>query len=164
MDSQLEIWKEIPEYDGKYLVSSLGIVKSVKGKKAIFLKQSKDGHGYLWVRLCKGGIKKIHYIHKLVICTFLEYDKTLVSDHINSIRTDNRLINLRQITQSENIKRRIDYVSRRKSGDIGVSWYKPYNKWRTFTYNDKGKFVHIGYFLDKQDAINAYNEKQNKTA
>lgn len=38
MDSQLEIWKEVPDYDGKYLVSSLGRVKSIKKEKFIILK------------------------------------------------------------------------------------------------------------------------------
>lgn len=114
MSTANEIWKDIKGYEGLYQVSNFGNVKSVdriskhsngdltlKGK---LLKSVKNSRGYLQVDLCKNGkIKKI-LIHRLVAQTFLPNpDNKPHIDHINTITTDNRVINLRWVTQKENI-------------------------------------------------------------
>lgn len=114
MSTANEIWKDINGYEGLYQISNFGNVKSVdriskhsngdltlKGK---LLKSVKNSRGYLQVDLCKNGkIKKI-LIHRLVAQTFLPNpDNKPHIDHINTITTDNRVINLRWVTQKENI-------------------------------------------------------------
>ena len=54
-DYSSEEWREIEGYDGKYLVSNKGRIKSLKGKKERLLKCFKNNKGYLRVALCKHG-------------------------------------------------------------------------------------------------------------
>ena len=101
-----EIWKDIPGYEGLYQVSSLGRVKSLvrKGKKQeIILRQSENGWGYLQVRLTKNSISKTYKVHRLVAQAFIPNPQNYrCIDHINTIRTDNRVENLRWVSHKEN--------------------------------------------------------------
>lgn len=75
-------------------------------------------------------------------------------DHINGIRDDNRIANLREATSGENhqnLKRRSD----NKSGVPGVSWFKSANKWRADIQVD-GKQVYLGRFDTIEAAAEAY--------
>lgn len=79
-------------------------------------------------------------------------------DHINRVRDDNRISNLREATPTQNsynTKIRKDNTS----GIRGVGWYPKYNKWRAYI-NDKGKNVTIGYFSDKTSAERAVMSKR----
>lgn len=59
---------------------------------------------YSVVTLCKDGVRKNHYVHRLVADAFLGVKpKGLVTDHINGNKYDNRLSNLRYVTNRENI-------------------------------------------------------------
>lgn len=49
----MEIWKDVLGYEGLYVVSSLGRVKSVK--TGLIRKHCDEGHGYKRVSLCKIG-------------------------------------------------------------------------------------------------------------
>lgn len=102
-----EIWKDAVGYEGLYQVSNYGRVKSLNynhtGKEKI-LKPKIDGGGYLRVCLCKLGKPKKYKVHRLVLMTFqpVENMSELDVDHINTIRLDNRLENLRWTTRKEN--------------------------------------------------------------
>lgn len=49
-------------------------------------------------------------------------------DHVNGVRSDNRLLNLRAVTKEENAKNRA--ISRNNtSGHQGVYWHTKYGKW-----------------------------------
>lgn len=74
-------------------------------------------------------------------------------DHVNHIRTDNRIENLRMVSSLEN-KRNASMRSDNKSGFTGVSWDKARNKWRVVA-SVKGGYVMIGRFNDLDDAIKA---------
>lgn len=75
-------------------------------------------------------------------------------DHVNGIRNDNRIANLREATQSmnqQNSKLRVD----NKSGRKGVSWSRAANKWTAgIVVNKKRK--HLGVFKDVETAYRAY--------
>lgn len=69
-------------------------------------------------------------------------------DHINGIRDDNRISNLRCVSQHENLKNKSIYKNN-TSGVIGVCWHKGNKKWRvTAAINKKPKTV--GYFDDME--------------
>lgn len=68
-------------------------------------------------------------------------------DHINRIKNDNRISNLRDVTQFINCQNRSD----NKSGIVGVYWDKRESKWRAKIRKD-GKMVGLGYFDDINDA------------
>jgi hypothetical protein len=164
-----EIWKDIPGYEGMYQVSNMGNVKSLSkeklhnGKYPIttnekVLKPSPNNLGYLLVGLCSNGLKKTMRVHTLVAMAFLNHksDGTnkIVVDHINNIKTDNRLVNLQLISQRENISKD------KKNGTsqyTGVCWDKSKNKWKTeIKIDDKKK--HLGYFTDEYEAHLEYEK------
>jgi hypothetical protein len=155
-----EFWKDVKGYEGRYLISSTGKVKSIIGNKEIILKQFLSGIGYNAVNLCKDGKRKKITIHQLVAITFLGHKicgHKLVVDHINDIKTDNRVENLQIITQRENsCKTQGKYSSKYK----GVNFYKKTNKWLAHI-SINGTVKHLGYFKNEHDAHLAYVKALN---
>ena len=104
---QKEEWRDIAGYEGLYQVSNLGNVKSLNynrtGKERI-LKPGNDGRGYLFVQLCKEGIRKKCLVHRLVAETFIPNpNKYPVINHRDEIRDHNWVKNLEWCTQQYNI-------------------------------------------------------------
>ena len=73
-------------------------------------------------------------------------------DHINGIRHDNRLVNLRGVTKAENARNRVTVSN--TSGVCGVYYSKATKKWGAFI-NIERRRVHLGLFKEKDDAIMA---------
>lgn len=110
---------------------------------------SKHPCGYLAGAVFGVSVLSHRVIWALVYGRFPEND----IDHINGIRTDNRLSNLRAVSRSENLKNaKVRCTSR--SGVIGVGWHSKNKKWRAYV-NDGNRHVSLGYFHNKQDAIDA---------
>jgi len=72
-------------------------------------------------------------------------------DHINHIGTDNRWVNLRD-TDENPMNRGMQ--GNNTSGFTGVSWHKYGKKWQA-EMQVGGEHIHIGYFTNKQQAIDA---------
>lgn len=93
----LEIWKPIKGYEN-YMVSSLGNVKSLnynRTEKEQILKPGKDKTGYLFVWLCKEGIRKKCLVHRLVAETFIDNPNNLPCvNHKDENKQNNCLSNL----------------------------------------------------------------------
>ena len=78
-------------------------------------------------------------------------------DHINENKSDNRILNLRIASRSENMFNR-GRNKNNTSGVKGVSFCKATNKWRAqITVDRKG--VNIGRFDTQEEAANAYISK-----
>ena len=105
-------------------------------------------------------INKITYQSHRIIFLYMTGDMPEEVDHINHIRTDNRWINLRESTRSDNLSNKTMYCNN-KSGICGVFWHKTQKKWHAYI-NATGKRVHLGSY-DKQDsAIVARKEAEIK--
>ena len=110
-----EIWKDIKDYEGLYQVSNLGRVRSLnynRTNESKVIKETIDINGYAYVDLSKRGEKKRYKVHRLVADTFIsKIDSKDNIDHINTIRTDNRVENLRWCTHKENMNNKITKIN-----------------------------------------------------
>lgn len=154
---KIEVWKDLVGYEGIYQVSNFGNVKSLdndKTKKEKILKPSLKTDGYFQVCLQVNNIRKTYTIHSLVAVCFLNHipdgTNNIVVDHINSVRTDNNLSNLRLVSNRFNLSRRV-----RKSNHVGVNYCNFHKRYTAKIFN-KGKSKTLGYYKTEQEAIDSY--------
>ena len=95
----IEIWKDIPDYEGIYLASNTGKIKSIKRNR--LLTPHKNRYGYLTLTLFKNNHKNTRSIHRLVASSFLGKSKLDVN-HKDGIKTNNNIENLEFITRADN--------------------------------------------------------------
>lgn len=122
-----EIWKPVVGYEGLYEVSNRGNIRSCE-------RTIKRGSGYMTIH-SKGLVLNSSYggyqrvvlankehrtksfaVNRLVAMAFLpDYKGSLDVDHINGIRDDNRVENLRMCTRKENCNYDVSRRNRRQS-------------------------------------------------
>lgn len=102
-----EEWRQIEGYNGKYLVSNMGRVKSLKHADARLLTAFANNKGYYRVCLCKDGVSRHFLVSRLVAAAFCPNDdpqnKTTI-DHIDGDKANNTAANLRWMSQQDNYK------------------------------------------------------------
>lgn len=98
----VEQWKEIKGYEGFYLASSFGRIKSVRSNKIMSVK--KHLRGYPQINFSVKGVRKVLYVHRIIAETFLENDSNRNTvDHIDENKKNNKLNNLQWCSHKENI-------------------------------------------------------------
>jgi hypothetical protein len=103
-----------------------------------------DGYARGWIN------KSEVLMHRVILNnTTDEY-----TDHINGNRSDNRRSNLRFATNSQN-QANMKLPKDNTSGCKGVCYAKYDKKWKS-RIMVKGKRILLGYFLDKNEAVQAY--------
>ena len=112
--------------------------------------KSTDGYLRISLRIDK---KVIHIFGHQFAWYWIYNEIVKCIDHINEIKTDNRILNLRSVTHQEN--------SFNQTKPKGYTWDKINNKWESkITVN--GKKIHLGRFDLEEDAKNAYLEAKKK--
>ena len=101
-----EIWKELNDFNGQYLVSSLGRLKSLpnsRHKIERFIEGNINHKGYLMVRLSLNGFSKMYSKHRLIAQTFIlnpyNYDQI---NHIDENKLNNAVNNLEWCSNKQN--------------------------------------------------------------
>lgn len=153
----MEVWKDIPDYQGLYQVSNLGRVKSLRFNKEKLLKQEIK-KGYKVFYLSKDSKTKQKSSHQLVAMAFLGHvpcGHKIVVDHINNDKLDNRVENLQIITNRENCSKD---VKNKTSKYTGVSWDKHRGRWSS-KIKINGNTINLGRYKCELAAHLAYQDK-----
>lgn len=126
-----------------------GIIFGIRGKQI----KRKDKRGYIEFKFVYNkkeyslrGHSFIYYYSKG------EYDINLDIDHINGIKDDNRIENLRLISHSENMQ---------NTKAKGYGYHKGIGKWQSYI-TVYGKKIHLGCYDLEADAIKAREEGKLK--
>lgn len=104
-----EIWKPIPRFCGHYSASNLGnIRRDTRGNGTAvgrILAPRLGERGYYMVAPSVGSRQRAYVIHRLVLEAFVgePVGDRKYGNHINGIKTDNRIDNLEWVTWAENI-------------------------------------------------------------
>ena len=167
-----EVWMPIPGYEGKYEVSNLGNVKSLKRKVTFkcgiryyikpetMQKPALSFNGYKCIKLCINRKYKSYKIHQLVAMAFLGHKPCghqIVIDHIDNNKLNNNLENLRLVSHRENSSKE----TINKNGFIGVRKVLNTERFIANIYINK-KQVYLGTYDCPKKANEAYLLKLNE--
>ena len=142
-------FKKLDNYDN-YFIYEDGRVFSLNRNR--FLKFI-DKEGYKWVGLMNNDKKrKIIFVHRLVYEAFKgQIPEGLQIDHINGIRDDNRLINLRLLTPKENSNNKHYFEQ-----------YKEIDKLRNLKYKERRNQYSKQYRENHKEEIKKYTKMYNQ--
>lgn len=115
-----------------------------------------DNHGYRGGCIFKNTVKA----HRVAMALVMGAWPTDEVDHINGVRSDNRLSNIRLATRSENMRNK-KIASHNASGFKGVFWCTQRRKWRANIRAD-GKNIYLGHFTTPEEAHRAYIDAAEK--
>lgn len=100
------------------------------------------------------------YAHRLAFAFQTGAFPKGVVDHINGDRKDNRIANLRDVSQRVNTENRVSPTNPNSaSGLLGVHWNSKKGKWSA-QIKSFGRKKHLGFFDDKQEAHRVYIESK----
>lgn len=107
-------------------------------------------HGYLYTRVNDILLGN----HRIIWMWYYGRWPLCEVDHINGVRTDNSIANLREANSTVN-SRNLSKRKTNKSGVMGVHWAKAVNRWVAQGKGEGGVTVHLGCFYDIADAAAA---------
>ena len=110
-----------------------------------------DAQGYRRVKFDG----KTYQVHRLVWFYVHGTWPTDQLDHINGVKGDNRITNLREATNSQNQQNQRKPHSRNKNGYLGVTYRKRLDKWQA-RIKINGTQRHLGLFSTPEYANEAY--------
>ena len=126
----MEEFKSLPQYPG-YLIGNQGSIISKRFNRPLAYKTNKNGYHCVCL-----SIDTKHYhlsVHRLIGIAWISNPENKSQiDHINRIRTDNRISNLRWATSEENCNNKTPSVlpsSRNKSGVRGLNYDTRWDLW-----------------------------------
>ena len=152
---ELTVWLPIKDYPN-YEISICGQVRNIRTKRVLKPRISKSG--YYRVELYNSIKQSTQNIHRLVAKAFIpNLNNDDFVDHINNIKIDNTISNLRWCTNQQN-QFNASLNKTNTSGVRGVYWYKKYNKWKA-QIQLNNKCTHLGFYDNLEDAKIARQKK-----
>ena len=138
----------IENYENYIIFENGDIINVNTGKK---LNPTKDTTGYMRVGLYSNGVKTHFSVHRLIALAYIPNPENKPCiDHINRIRDDNRIENLRWATRLENMQNK-GMPKNNTSKTKNVFYDKAHDLWKyEKTVN---KIVHQVYFKTENEAI-----------
>lgn len=115
----------------------------------------RDSAGYVRRYVERDGRMAGIHMHRVVLG--LAYGDPMQADHINRDRLDNRRVNLRAVTQAQNMQNRPSAMGS-SSRFRGVYWEPSRGRWRA-EVQQGGRSIYIGRFtseVDAAEAVDAY--------
>ena len=147
-------WKERPL---KYFKSERAARRwntRYAGKEAFICKDKDYNSKHGRIRRKVGSIfDKNYYAHRIIWLHYYGCWPKDQIDHINHDTTDNRIINLREVSQLENQKNR-SHQKNSTTGYTGVSWHK-INKKYIARIKVNHKHIHLGSYDNLEEAVKA---------
>lgn len=104
--------------------------------------------------------KKNYLAHRLAWLYVHGYPPRVEVDHVNGDSRDNRILNLRLASKSQNAQNQ-SRSTKNSSGHKGVSWCTQKRRWRA-SIKVGHRSVHLGYFRELATAAEAYRNAANK--
>jgi hypothetical protein len=117
---------------------------------------SVNNEGYCHIKFCNVNYKA----HRLAWLYMYGVWPPNCIDHINRVRNDNRIENLRLATKTQNGQNR-SLSKTNISGVTGVTWYKKSQRWRAQICVD-GQHLYLGTYDTVEDAANARYRAEDK--
>jgi len=105
--------------------------------------------GYLTITVARRNLKA----HRVAWAIYYGSWPEGFLDHVNGVRSDNRICNLRQASRTEN-NRNARLSKANTSGAKGVYWVTRKKRWQARIYVGK-RLLSFGHFVEKADAIQA---------
>ena len=148
-----DLLQELFKYDPETGILSNRVDRGTTGKKGTPI-TCRDQYGYI-----KLGVNGKDYLAHRIIWLYVhgEFPPHQI-DHINRDKGDNRISNLRAVTNQTNHRNKA-IQSNNTSGSNGVYWCKRSKRW-VGNIKLNGASKHLGSFKEKNDAI-AAREKAN---
>lgn len=153
-----EIWLDVVGYEGLYMVSNTGKVKSIRTGKVLKpdVCGANENNLYETVAFSIKGNRVRFKSHKLVAIAFIPNpsDRKYVN-HKDRNKLNNTVSNLEWVHQRENVTHS---MKAKASKYTGVYWHSRDNTWHaSITYN--GRLIHCGEHQTEQEAAIAYKNK-----
>jgi len=171
-----EIWKNIIGYEGRYMVSNFGNVKSLfkysdnkkeSREKNIYI--GSDGSGYPVVTLRNNGKRLIKSIHRLVAEAFIpkQENKDIVN-HIDGNKKNNNVDNLEWCDKRDNMIHAMEYLGINRDGELNPNFKYTNNQIEELiSLHKKGNSVYFCYKklnINKNSAYRIINKNKIKNA
>jgi len=135
-----------------YLINKIRRGRSKVGDKAGGDHTDTGGYNHIKVK----GI--IYLAHRLIYLWHYGYFPELSIDHIDRVKTNNRIENLREVSHSCNIRNTRLQVNN-TSGVRGVSWCNSDQRWVVQIGTGK-KRIRVGCYKSKEEAIKSRREAE----
>ena len=108
-------WRDVPEYEGLYQVSSSGLVRALRFRNRYhdsalpiprILRQN-SARPYLRVQLCKNDVRKVWHVHTVVLLAFIgPRPSGTEAGHLDGDTRNNSATNLAWVTKKQNAAHR----------------------------------------------------------